>query len=158
LYGKDYSEKTYRIFDKVREQSYYKGFFRDHSVRQKSGELQLIEEDVSETCQYYAFFSGVTSPERDPQLWDRMVNEFGAERIEKGLWEEVYPSNAFIGYYLRLELLMKQKLKDIVLKDIEIFFYHMAEATGTLWENKTAHASCNHGFASYVAVLLRELL
>ncbi len=28
----------------------------------------------------------------------------------------------------------------------------MAERTGTLWENDTPHASCNHGFASHAAV------
>ena len=30
----------------------------------------------------------------------------------------------------------------------------MAERTGTLWEHDRANASCNHGFASYAAVLL----
>ena len=30
----------------------------------------------------------------------------------------------------------------------------MAALTGTLWENMTAVASCNHGFASYAACLL----
>jgi alpha-L-rhamnosidase len=35
----------------------------------------------------------------------------------------------------------------------------MAERTGTLWENMTPHASCNHGFASHVAhVLYRDAL
>ncbi len=32
----------------------------------------------------------------------------------------------------------------------------MAELTGTLWEHKNTFASCNHGFASYVAVLIYE--
>jgi alpha-L-rhamnosidase len=35
----------------------------------------------------------------------------------------------------------------------------MAEQTGTLWENMSAHASCNHGFASYLGhVLYRDVL
>jgi alpha-L-rhamnosidase len=29
----------------------------------------------------------------------------------------------------------------------------MAEQTGTLWEHEGTRASCNHGFASYVAAL-----
>ncbi len=158
LYDQKYSKKTKKIFEKVREQSFYEGFFRDHSVRQENNQLKLIVEDVSETCQYYAFFCGAASPEKDFKLWSRMVNEFGADRLEKGLWKEVYPSNAFIGYYLRLELLAAQNLKNIVLNDIELFFAHMAEETGTLWENKTSHASCNHGFASYVAVILQRCI
>ena len=36
------------------------------------------------------------------------------------------------------------------------YFHYMARKTGTLWENVTDHASCNHGFASYAAVLILE--
>jgi hypothetical protein len=32
----------------------------------------------------------------------------------------------------------------------------MAEKTGTLWEHKNQAASCDHGFASYVAVMIKE--
>ena len=35
----------------------------------------------------------------------------------------------------------------------------MADLTGTLWENMTTVASCNHGFASHIAhVLYRDVL
>ena len=35
----------------------------------------------------------------------------------------------------------------------------MVELTGTLWENMTTVASCNHGFASHIAhVLYRDVL
>ena len=35
----------------------------------------------------------------------------------------------------------------------------MAHLTGTLWENMQSHASCNHGFASYIGyVLYRDVL
>ena len=35
----------------------------------------------------------------------------------------------------------------------------MAEQTGTLWENMTTSASCNHGFAAHIArVLYRDVL
>jgi alpha-L-rhamnosidase len=33
----------------------------------------------------------------------------------------------------------------------------MARATGTLWENMTDFASCNHGFASHVAYWLNKM-
>ena len=35
----------------------------------------------------------------------------------------------------------------------------MAQRTGTLWENQSPHASCNHGFASHIVhVLYRDVL
>ena len=86
-----------------------------------------------------------------------MLNDFGPDRLEKGLWENIYPSNAFIGYYLRLDLLSKANEDEKLLENIEGFFTYMAETTGTLWENKTATASCNHGFASHVIVWLHKI-
>ena len=41
-----------------------------------------------------------------------------------------------------------------ILDETKGYFLYMAERTGTLWENDTTRASCNHGFASYAAVLL----
>ena len=34
--------------------------------------------------------------------------------------------------------------------NIRGYFAKMADLTGTLWENDTPYASCNHGFASHV--------
>jgi hypothetical protein len=33
----------------------------------------------------------------------------------------------------------------------------MAKATGTLWELFEKHVSCNHGFTSYIAVLIDRM-
>ena len=49
---------------------------------------------------------------------------------------------------------MKEKLLD----EIRGFFLYMADKTGNLWENDSDYASCNHGFASYIALLIREAL
>ena len=38
--------------------------------------------------------------------------------------------------------------------EAEAYFTKMANATGTLWEHSRPNASCCHGFASYIAVLL----
>ena len=62
----------------------------------------------------------------------------------------VFPANAFIGNYLRLDLISMYGDKDDLLRNIEGYFYYMAEKTGTLWENDSDFASCNHGFASHV--------
>ena len=45
------------------------------------------------------------------------------------------------------------------IKETVDFYLPMVELTGTLWENMTIVASCNHGFASHIAhVLYRDVL
>lgn len=158
VYSGEYKIKAEDIEQKVREQSYFDGFFHDHALRQEDGTLKVAEEDVTETCQYYAFFTGTATPAAYPELWSLLLRDFGPGRVEQGLWEQIYPSNAFIGYYLRLELLAREGLKAELLENIEGFFGYMAEQTGTLWEHNQASASCNHGFASHVVVWLRKFL
>jgi alpha-L-rhamnosidase len=151
-------EKAEHIVKVVKEQSYFDGFFHDHALRQEDGSLLVVKEDVTETCQYYAFFFETAAPETYPELWKILLEDFGPGRVEKGLWKEIYPSNAFIGYYLRLELLSRMELGELLLENIEGFFGYMAARTGTLWEHNDTSASCNHGFASHVLVWLRKFV
>ena len=83
-----------------------------------------------------------------------LTEEFGPDRVKKGMHPDIYPANAFVGNYLRLDVLTRYGLKERCLQEIEGYFYYMAEKTGTLWENITDYASCNHGFASYAAYLI----
>ncbi len=150
--------KAEKIEKVIKEQSYFNGFFHDHAIRKEDGTLEVVKEDITETCQYYAFYMDIATKEEFPELWNIMVNDFTSDRVEKGLWKEIHPANAFIGYYLRLDLLAKENEKDTVLKDIEGFFLGMAEKTGTLWEHNKPTASCNHGFASHVIVWMNKFL
>ena len=134
------------------------GFYCDNAVYGEDG-IARLSGKCTETCQYYAFFCGMTSPEENPTLWNRMVHDFGPERIVPGQWPEIkedakwrhiYASNAFIGNYLRLELLYCHGEHERLLENIRGYFIKMARLTGTLWENETPTASCNHGFASHV--------
>ena len=86
-----------------------------------------------------------------------MVNHFGTIRETDDKFPHIHPANAFFGYYLRIELLMLQKLYGKAQADIKDFFTHMAKLTGTLWEHKHGGESCNHGFASYVLCWLKAL-
>jgi len=95
--------------------------------------------------------------EEDEELWNTMVNDFGPDRKQTGKWQEIYPSNAFIGNYLRLELLSNAEIYDKLESDICGYFDYMAKRTGTLWEHDSIKASCNHGFASHVLVWLDHL-
>ncbi len=76
--------------------------------------------------------------------------DFGYDRGNTGKFPNIAPANAFIGNYLRLDLLLQNGLHAQLLDNIKGYFSYMAERTGTLWENISATASCNHGFASHV--------
>jgi alpha-L-rhamnosidase len=156
LYGDEkYLKKASSLRELIRQRSRMGLFFCDNSVR-RDGVLTLSGE-CTETCQYYAFFTGVATPEEDSELWQTMVRDFGPGRAESGLWANIHPSNAFIGNYLRLELLAKNKIYDKLEADIRGYFDYMAKRTGTLWEHTNVNASCNHGFASHVLVWLDML-
>ena len=49
-------------------------------------------------------------------------------------------ANAFIGYYLRMELLSLHDEADRLLREMKAFFLPMAEVTGTLWEHRDSRA------------------
>lgn len=148
------SIKAERLAEVIRKRSFNGEFFTDNEVY-TDGILKSSGERT-ETCQYYAFFTGIATPETYPELWNRLLSDFGPERVKKGLWPEIWPSNAFVGNYLRLELLMKNGLYEQLLRECVGYFEYMADRTGTLWENTYDKASCNHGFASYAAVFILE--
>ena len=147
--------KAERLTEVIRRRSFDGDFFVDNEVYNEAG-VPVSTGERTETCQYYAFFTGVATPETYPALWRRLLTEFGAKRVKTNAWPAVWPSNAFVGNYLRLELLRREGLYDQLLRECVDFFYYMAERTGTLWEFISDHASCNHGFASYAAVLILE--
>lgn len=131
------------------------GFFCDNAVRQ-NGKL-VISGERTEACQYYAFFCGIATPKTHEQLWTTLVNDFGYDRQKTGKFPEIYPANAFIGNYLRLDLLDRYGYRDALYDNIKGYFEYMADRTGTLWELVSDNASCNHGFASHVIWWMRSL-
>ena len=155
LYGDNaLIEKARHIEDTIRERSFDGEFFVDNE-RRENGVLVSTGERT-ETCQYYAFFFGIANPYNYPKLWNVMLDDFGPDRAKLGLYPEIYPSNAFIGNYLRLDILTSYGFREKCLSEIEKYFCYMADKTGTLWENIGDYASCNHGFASYAAYLINK--
>lgn len=140
--------KADRIRNIIRKNSFNGEFFIDHAVR-KAGGLTICS-DVTEVCQYYAFFTDTATPELYPKLWEILVKHFGPDRRKTKMYPAVWQANSFIGNYLRLMLLERYGLKEQVLAESVDYFLYMAEKTNTLWENDADFASCNHGFASYV--------
>ena len=142
--------KAGRIKETIREQAFDGTFFIDNAIRE-NGRVVPQKNNRTETCQYYAFFTETATPESHPALWKTMLNDFGSKRKTTNAYPEIFPSNAFIGNYLRLEALARNGyVKQMLNESIDDFLY-MANQTGTLWENITTRGSLNHGFASHIA-------
>ncbi len=142
------------IREVVREQSFDGTFFVDNAVRE-DGQL-TVTGNRSEVCQYFAFFFDVATPESHGDLWKTLTQRFGPGRKA---FPEVHTANFFVGDMLRFELLSRYGRCQQILDESIDYLWHMAERTGTLWENREAHASCNHGFASHICyTLYRDIL
>ena len=144
------------LADVIRKKSFMGDFFCDNMVYGEDGVARLSGE-CTESCQYYAFFTDIATPETYPALWETLVRDFGPQRKETGLHPKIYFANAFVGNYLRLDLLLRYGYRDELLDNIEGYFYKMAVQTGTLWEHDSTTASCCHGFASHVIVWLDRM-
>ena len=77
----------------------------------------------------------------------------GFANFDKGD-REFCPINAFIGLYLRMNLLDRIGDPELTKKCVSEFFLNMCDTTHTLWECREPWGSLDHGFASYVATLL----
>ncbi len=131
----------------IRALAWRDGRFVDNAVRDGQGKL-AVTANASEVCQYYAFTYGLASPESAPALWRRLV---------RGRYDGLHPANAFVGKLLRLELLIAHGEPAAAHRELMRNFLPMARRTGTLWEHLDVSASCNHGFTSYIAVLIDRL-
>ena len=146
------AKEAERVRETIRRQSWTGRWFCDNAVREADGTLRSSGK-CTETCQYYMFAFGVATRKTHPDLWNTLVLDFGPRRRETNAHPEVFPANAFIGNFLRLELLSRAGLSRQVADESRGYFSYMAEQTGTLWEHEGTRASCCHGFASYVAAL-----
>ncbi len=148
-------EKAEILRAKILEQAFDGEFFADHADL-CDGKLCVTPEST-EVCQYYAFFTGVATPQSHPELLERLITQFGPDRDVASCYPKVHPAAPFIGNYLRLQILMDNGYKQLVLENIKGYFIHMAESTGTLWEHAGTNASCNHGFAAAVVYWLKQM-
>jgi alpha-L-rhamnosidase len=152
----DYLAHAEKIRERIRNQAMNGIFFVDHSVRE-NGQLELQTGNMTEVCQYYAFYFDVANHESDPELFQFLVENVSLDNKEAIQEVGLHPCNAFIGNYLRMEILSRHNLQKKLLPEIEEGFLTMANTTGTLWEHTKPTASCNHGFASHAGyVLVRD--
>lgn len=144
-----------RLRRTIRARSFDGQFFTDNELREGGGYRNLGNR--TEVCQYYAFFTGVAAAEEDAALLQTLIDRFGPGQEGRNPVPEVAPANAFIGYYLRLELLYRTGRTARLLEELRGYFASMAEKTGTLWEFRAPQASCCHGFASHVLYWLAAI-
>lgn len=155
VYGiKGLKEKAEKVKDYLLKNAYVDGFFVDNLIRNEKGDI-IPTGNYTETCQYYMFFFKCADKYTHKELFDKMLNEYGksdssASGGNPGK-KQLTPSNMIYGVYMRLELLMREQKRVELLNECVRYFYDMTQKTGTLWENNTASASCDHGFASYVS-------
>lgn len=151
----DLNVRAEKLRRTIRARSFDGRFFTDNEVPDGGGYRN--PGNRTEVCQYYAFFTGVATPEEDAGLLRTLIDRFGPGRDPRRTLPEVAPANAFIGYYLRLELLYRTGRTEQLLAELRDYFSPMAEKTGTLWEFRAPQASCCHGFASHVICWLAAL-
>lgn len=147
-------EQAGKMKKTIVDQSFNGSFFEDNRIRENG--ILVPTGHLTETCQYYAFYFGIAKPDEYKALYELLMTTFGPNRNADLVYPEVYPSNAIVGNYLRLELLLKDRQYEQVLQECKAFFSKVAELTGTLWEHSKLTASLNHGFASVAAAYIVE--
>lgn len=152
LYGDGRAKEAAKhVREEVQRLAYHDGYYCDNALRDAKGHLSPCLDHISETCQYYALFLGMPYEE---SFSKRVKENLGPHR--KPGYEKIAPSNAFIGFFLRLWWLESEKEYAMVLDESVAYFEAMAQESGTLWEHAAPSASMCHGFASSVAPLLYE--
>ena len=141
-------ERSNQLKEQINKMSFDGTFFVDNAVRE-NGELKVTK-NITEVCQYYAFFFQVATIQTHPSLWHTLRTEFGPSRKKTGAYSEVDPANAFIGNYLRLDLLSQNGLGQQLVEESRDYLMYMVNQTGTIWEHADDSASCNHGFGSHI--------
>ncbi len=155
LYGDVFlKEKADRVRETAKKLSFNGEVFTDNAIRDEKGKLKNTG-NISETCQYYAILFGKADIESEEYKMLKGHVLDGFKEFEKKCDSEKYTSvNAFIGFYLRMMVLLQMKENTLLLSDIKEFFYGMAKTTGTLWEYKDGIGSRDHGFASFAAYVI----
>lgn len=135
----------------TREKSFNGEIFIDNAKIGENGAKNT--ENFSEAGQYYAIlFGGVDL--NDPKyakLQSYVLNGFA--NFDSNA-ENYVPVNMFIGYFLRLMVLMQLNRKDLLSQNIKQKFLPMIDLTDTLWEYnfQQRNGSYDHGFSSFAAI------
>ncbi len=143
-------KKSAILSERINEFSFDGKYYCDNAETE-GGKLKPCRNHVSETCQYYALFFEIA---KNRDFKERMANDFSLPQKDNP--DGVVKSSVFIGNFLRIFWLLKEKRYEKILSETKDYFYDMSVQTGTLWEKAEPTASCNHGFASCMAFVLDQ--
>jgi len=145
--NKEWIDKSNIIKSNIKKMAYNGTLFVDNLIRNENNEL-VQTNNLTEVCQYYGFYFEAITKEEYNDLYDLLMNKLGPNRKE-GFMMEVCPPNMMYGIYMRLDLLMRDRKRELLLKECKTYFLNMAKTSRTLWEHNSTFASLNHAFASY---------
>lgn len=153
-------DQSKHIKSEIIKQSFNGTYFLDHAIRQEDGSL-VVSAHQSEVCQYFAIFFNIIDlhDHKYEKLKHLVLQVFGPSRKKLNIRPEIVFANAFIGNYLRMDILYRYGYYNKVMEEIKEYFSKMATITGTLWENDSLETgSLNHGFASYIGVIIVKIV
>ena len=152
-------EKADRIKEKIIEQSFDGEFFHDHAKRNEDGTLEPLP-DRSAICQHEAvLFDIIDLSDPKYSVLDNAIRRaFGSTGDKTLAPADIEPVDLFIGFAVRVEVMMKLGLYEQNLEEIKALYGRFAELTGTIWEDRAGAGSLNHGFGSFVAVRILDCL
>jgi len=153
LYGETaLLQKAEKLRRTTLERSFNGEVFVDHAVLCDDGSLQN-KTDFSEAGQYYAILFG--NVDLDAPVYAKLKTHVleGFAAFDPAP-ENFVPVNMFIGYFLRLWVLMERNCRELLAQDIKKKFMPMIELTDTIWEYnfKQRNGSYDHGFSSFAAI------
>lgn len=152
LYGdEEFSIRHKKMQKTICAMSYNGEFFVDQALRDRNHDLVLTN-NISETCQYYAFWTGIAQREDYPVLYETMLKYFSNRDPEK-VYPYVYPSNAFIGRLLRMDYFLRQKEYATVLNEAKKYYLPCAKH-GNVMGKPDYDRQLQHGFSGYLAYIL----
>ena len=155
LENNDLKEKSKKLKETIRHMAFDGKLFRDRAMRTENGDIKNTDE-LSEVTQYYALMFDIAdiNMSKYSYMKNMVLNVFGTENADGELIEK---ANAMPGLYLRMELLLRYGMKEKLLSEIKDYFGAMAKESGTLWEHKNGNGSRDHGFASYVGAVIKDI-
>lgn len=135
------------------EASFNGEVFVDHAVKAENGSY-VNQKHISEACQYYAIlYGGVDLESKKYSSLKKYVKDC-FKSFDAGE-NQFCRINAFIGLYLRMNVLINMKDSKLMAENVRSFCSDMSKKTGTLWESRNINSgSLDHGFASYVALTI----
>ena len=136
----------------IRRQSFDGVTFFDHSERAADGTLVRLP-DRSRICQAEAVFFGIADLEA-PEFAvfrEKFIDNFTE-------FPDIEPLHGFIGYAVRAAAMLRAGLFDEDLAEIRATYGKCAAETGTLWEDMKYGSSIDHGFSSFIAVVIEKCL